>query len=67
MVNNERKGEMPEFLPEDLYFFRLCREAGVSIKLDTRIRLQHWGAYNYDAATVSGIEEAACRLNPPPQ
>lgn len=65
VVRNERDGS-PEFLPEDLYFFRLCREARISIKLDTRIRLQHWGSYNYDAATVSGIEEAACRLNPQP-
>jgi hypothetical protein len=66
VVHNERAGEPPEFLPEDMYFFRLCREATIPLQLDTRIRLQHWGKNNFDAGSALGIEDAACRMNPPP-
>lgn len=55
-----------ELLPEDFYFFRLAHLAGCRIAVDSQIRLQHWGTYNYDAATVSGIEEALTTVNPPP-
>lgn len=59
------EGKVTKYLPEDLYFCRLVREAGLKIQIDTKVRLQHWGQYNYDAATVTGLEEAIAALNPP--
>ena len=53
-----------EFLPEDFYWCRLAREAGFKVKVDTQIRLQHWGPFNYDASTVTGIDEAVRVPNP---
>lgn len=57
-------GETVIFLPEDFYWCRLAREAGFKIHIDTQIRLQHWGRFNFDANGVNGIEEALKTPNP---
>lgn len=53
-----------EFLPEDFYWCRLAREAGMKVMVDTQLRLQHWGQHNYDASTVQGLEEALTTAMP---
>ena len=52
------------FLPEDFYWCRLAREAGFRIQVDTRIRLHHYGSFNYDASTATGIEQAVTTAMP---
>ena len=54
----EEGTDSQRFLPEDFYWCRLVREAGMKVHVDTRVRLQHWGACNYDASVASGIDAA---------
>jgi hypothetical protein len=60
------EGNEINFLPEDFYWCRLAREAGFKIYVDSAIRLQHWGSACFDAAAVSGIDEALACPNPKP-
>jgi hypothetical protein len=57
-------GTATEWTTEDFYWCRLVREAGLKVYVDMGIRLQHWGKGNYDAAQVTGIEEAASTAMP---
>ncbi len=54
----EDDGETLRFVPEDFYWCRLVREAGMKVHVDTGVKLQHWGAHNYDAARALGIDAA---------